>query len=830
MTALLGQGQFLFAGEFHYFRVPVEHWRQRLNQVADAGLTAVSIYVPWNWHQPRPDTVDLVGETAPEKDLLGALDAIAAAGLGCILRPGPFITAEWRGGGMPAWLWEQHPEILALRADGSPTGIHPYPAITYAAPAYREACSRWYANVLPAVSPHRANRGGPIINIQLDDEPSYWLRLLEREPTLLDYNPVLIGSDGNDPSAYGRWLLDKYGDLSAVDQAHHTTSRTPADLGPPASTPTERAALQRHLDWMDFKLVCIDAYVGFLYGCAREHDDSTPISLLFPYFLPLSAARFRGRSPGRDLPLQLTNEVYLSLFGPASCREPKVAAVVSTHEAFHMWRGPEPAVTMEVQGSNASYITSGAMELLYAVSVARGMRGLCFYMMVGGENPPGYELGTGSNYDVSAPIARTGETRDHYAIIQKLSRIISAAEAEVLTAEPMRDLSIGWWVPYEMAALLGSDSAFADITEAMSTTFSTGEIGTGEALSMAALMTDASVSFGYLDLEQCSDDELAAARQLWVPALEQMPARIQSRLAEFAQNGGDLVLTPHVPVVDEHGERCDVLARMVFDAEAPPDYEVPTHSGDDNARVITTTGDLLIAPHPVTGLPVPEGAEVLAHLDTAPPPDSQADDTAGSPACAIRVRTGHGQVTVLGFRLNYLPSESREHQEFLLSLLPRSPATSADPAPIVAMQLGSDEGGLLCLVNPVEVPARARVRYTRCDGTTAALPAVLAAIPLDRLGARLLPIDLTIGSAGVLRSATWELVGRAILDSGAVELRFAAASDQEGEVVLSGRARALAAKGGTLARREGVGADTAYVIVAMEPEVVLTVPPDHRSN
>ncbi|MDQ6874563.1 MAG: beta-galactosidase [Actinomycetota bacterium] len=824
MTALLGQDRYLLAGEFHYFRVPAGQWRQRLDKVAEAGLSAVSIYVPWNWHEPRPGALDFTGQTSPEKNLIQALDTIAAAGLDCIFRPGPFITAEWRGGGMPAWLWEQHPEILALRADGSPTGIDPYPAITYAAPAYRDACRQWYSDVLSTVAGHRADRGGPIINIQLDDEPSYWLRLLELQPDLLDYNPVLVAPDGDGPSAYGRWLLDRYGDLPGVDAAHATTSKTPADLAPPTSGPTERSELQRQLDWMDFKLTCIDDYVAFLYHCAREHDDSTPISLLFPYFLPLSASRFRSRSPGRELPLQLTNEVYLSLFGPASCREQKVAAIVSTHEAFHMWRGPEPAVTIEVQGSNASYITPGAMELLYAVSVARGIRGLCFYMMVGGDNPPGYELGTGSNYDVSAPITRTGGTRPHYTTIQKLSRIVAAADSEIRAAEPVRDIAFGWWVPYEMAALMGLGSAFADITEAMRTTFSTGEIGTGEALTLQTLMTDASVSFGYLDLEQCSDDALAAVRQLWVPALEQLPARVQERLAAYVRAGGDLVLTPHVPAVDERGAACDVLTRLVFGAEDPPDYAAPVPFAEDLARVVTATGDLLLALQPVSALPVPAGAEVLATLDTAPRPDSQAEDTEGSPACAIRVRAGAGRVTVLGFRLQYVPTESAEHRDFLLALLPGSPATSAEPAPVTAMQLRGPAGGLLCLVNPVEVPALARARYTRADGSSGALPAVLDGIDLDRQGARLLPIDLLLGPAAVLRSATWELVGRTLLDTGAVELRFATAGDARGEVVLSGPARDCSVDGGALAPGQRVGDDTAYLITAAAPEVALTVP------
>ena len=126
-----------FTGEFHYFRVPRSAWHDRLAAVRDLGFEGVSIYVPWNWHQPTPTALDLSGRTLPERDLLGALDAIAAAGLTCIYRPGPFITGEWRDGGIPAWLWQRDPSIVALDARGrSAAAGQAYPALTYAHPGY----------------------------------------------------------------------------------------------------------------------------------------------------------------------------------------------------------------------------------------------------------------------------------------------------------------------------------------------------------------------------------------------------------------------------------------------------------------------------------------------------------------------------------------------------------------------------------------------------------------------------------------------------------------------------------------------------------------------
>ena len=835
----LAEDGYLLAGEFHYFRVPADQWADRLTLMAGAGLTAVSTYVPWNWHQAHPGGMDLTGATCAEKNLLGALDAIAAAGLQCILRPGPYITSEWRGGGIPTWLWEQHPEVLALRLDGTPTAIDPYPVLTYDHPQFRQACRDWYDAVLPAVAGHLASVGGPIVNVQLDDEPSYWQRLAG-DPTQTDYNPVLVRGDGG-PSLYARWLLDRYGDLAALRDAHRIDARSAEQVEPPRLAPRSREDLVRHLDWFEFKLSCVDRFVELLYDCLRQHDPVTPVSLLHPYLLPLTAGRYRSRSPGCDLPIQLTNEVYSSLFGPTSSREPKVAAIVSTHEAYHAWRGPEPAVTMEIQASNATYLPSGAMELLYAVSVARGIKGLCFYMMVGGTNPPGYELGTGPSYDVSAPISRTGGTRAHYGVIRKLADVLEAVGPDLHSAEPLRDVAFGWWVPYEEAALWGSET-FADVTESMATTFDTGAIGTSEALPLQSLMTDASVSYGYLDLETCSDDEIDAARQLWVPALDRMPRVIQDRLARYAERGGDLVLVPGVPALDERGGGCDVLTRMAFGTEPPPAYLPPEPFRESWQRIMTAKGRLLLAAPPVTALPVAPGAEVLATLDQTRPDSTVPAPPA--PACAVRRAVGSGQVTVLGFRLQYVPTESDEHRAFLLDLLRDSPATSAAPAPLVAMQLQGAGAGIVCVVNPVPVPVAGRVRY-RSGGGDRVLPAVLEALAMPGQGARLLPVDLDLGAFGVLRSSTWELVQRlpgagagassgaggtaaaaaaGTAAAGSVQLTFETAGDSVGEVVLSG-GDCTAGDGTCIVARVPTEHGTALLLTATGPRAHLTLHP-----
>ncbi|BAJ30239.1 MULTISPECIES: beta-galactosidase family protein [Kitasatospora] len=88
----------VLSGAVHYFRSRPEQWADRLAAVRAMGLNTVETYVPWNLHEPAPGRFARVGE-------LGAfLDEARRQGLWTIVRPGPYICAEWDNGGLPGWL------------------------------------------------------------------------------------------------------------------------------------------------------------------------------------------------------------------------------------------------------------------------------------------------------------------------------------------------------------------------------------------------------------------------------------------------------------------------------------------------------------------------------------------------------------------------------------------------------------------------------------------------------------------------------------------------------------------------------------------------------
>ncbi|WP_210576031.1 beta-galactosidase family protein [Streptomyces sp. GESEQ-4] len=133
----------LLSGALHYFRVHEEQWGHRLAMLRAMGLNCVETYVPWNLHEPGPGRFRDVGA-------LGRfLDAAREAGLWAIVRPGPYICAEWENGGLPHWA----PGHARTRDE-----------------RFLRPVERWFGRLLEEVVPRQIDRGGPVIMVQVENE------------------------------------------------------------------------------------------------------------------------------------------------------------------------------------------------------------------------------------------------------------------------------------------------------------------------------------------------------------------------------------------------------------------------------------------------------------------------------------------------------------------------------------------------------------------------------------------------------------------------------------------------------------------------------------
>jgi beta-galactosidase len=139
----------ILSGEMHYPRVPRAYWRDRFRKARAMGLNTITTYVFWNLHEPRPGVYDFSGQN----DVAEYIREAQQEGLNVILRPGPYVCAEWDLGGYPSWLLKDR--SLNLRSTD---------------PKYTAAVNSWFSRLAKELSPLLLHNGGPIIAIQVENE------------------------------------------------------------------------------------------------------------------------------------------------------------------------------------------------------------------------------------------------------------------------------------------------------------------------------------------------------------------------------------------------------------------------------------------------------------------------------------------------------------------------------------------------------------------------------------------------------------------------------------------------------------------------------------
>lgn len=139
----------IISGEMHYPRIPRAYWRARLRMAKAMGLNTITTYVFWNEHEPEPGVYDFSGQN----DIAEFIREAQSEGLYVILRPGPYVCAEWEWGGYPAWLLKDH-GIVVRSSD----------------PRFMQPARRWLLRLGQELAPLQVGNGGPIIAVQVENE------------------------------------------------------------------------------------------------------------------------------------------------------------------------------------------------------------------------------------------------------------------------------------------------------------------------------------------------------------------------------------------------------------------------------------------------------------------------------------------------------------------------------------------------------------------------------------------------------------------------------------------------------------------------------------
>ena len=144
-----GKPGVILSGSIHYPRVPRAYWRDRIRKAKAMGFNCIGTYIFWNAHEKKPGEFDFSGNL----DVAAFARVCQEEGMWLIVRPGPYICAEWNFGALPPWLLKE-PDIRVRTTD----------------PRFMAATTRYFNALGEQLKDLQVNRGGPILQVQVENE------------------------------------------------------------------------------------------------------------------------------------------------------------------------------------------------------------------------------------------------------------------------------------------------------------------------------------------------------------------------------------------------------------------------------------------------------------------------------------------------------------------------------------------------------------------------------------------------------------------------------------------------------------------------------------
>ncbi len=154
----LGTDDFLLDGapfqiigcEIHPARIPAEYWAHRIRMAKAMGCNTIGAYLFWNYHETAEGVFDFA---TGNRDVARFVRLAQDEGLWVLLRPGPYVCAEWDFGGIPVYLL-RHPDLKVRCMN----------------PQYMQAAERYIQRLAAVMTPLMVARGGPIVMVQIENE------------------------------------------------------------------------------------------------------------------------------------------------------------------------------------------------------------------------------------------------------------------------------------------------------------------------------------------------------------------------------------------------------------------------------------------------------------------------------------------------------------------------------------------------------------------------------------------------------------------------------------------------------------------------------------
>ena len=542
---------FLNSGEIHYFRIKRELWNKHLEAAKEAGLTTISTYVPWAWHESEESVFDFDGRSSPERDLKGWLELCQSYGLNCIVKPGPFILAEFRGAGLPDWFMVQyHDEVKMRNREG---GIFPSDGVSLFNTKYLEKVALWYDQIMPFISKREISVSGPIIMMQICNEIGVFSWLAKQG----DYGNAV-------KERFIAYLSNKFKSIEEVNRLWGTAYRDFAyvELPPDGKLPySSKADRSRDYEWHCFWRTYYGDYLRTLTGMARQRGVTVPLYHNLPGWI---------YGNGYEFPVNIT--MYDDLFRDKSeiifgvDHIPEFLSYRNMHDdriindITQAMQGNKPMFAAEFQcGSREYHVVTNPreMELFYKASIANGLTGWNYYMFSQGRNP-GRKGYSGEIFYWFNPLDAEGIRGSTFPLVKRMSKIIKTSENLIVEAKRKAEICVLFYPPYYATEL---ERPIDSRCELIFTPSAIRRPAYFDGLLKALQVLN--IDYDMADLCASTADDLREYKQVWAFCTDEMNAREQQVIVDYTRAGGNSVLFPYLPDREMSQKPCTIIRDAV---------------------------------------------------------------------------------------------------------------------------------------------------------------------------------------------------------------------------------------------------------------------------
>lgn len=523
-----------FAAEMHYFRVDKRFWSICFERIRKAGFRLISTCIPWNLHEYSQGSFDFIGETDPRRDLVVFLELAREFGFKAILRPGPYIGAEWENGGYPQFIFENH-DILARDSQNKLIEIANHVNIksgyvpSYNHPLFQRHVKR-YIYALTQVIKNYIYPKGPVILIQLDHQLSFGYNY---DPFKADY------SEHNMSTEYPEFLRKKYEQIQNLNQEWKEKHKRFEDIKAPRSL---KIKLPHHLikyfDWIQFK----EGYLANYLKGLRELYVSFEVTPNFyadvffnkEFSLPLnwhllnSEEIFTGIDVGIMGGQGISNN-YLEIH--RHLRHFVADSSFAWASFLHNGHWSDNPREEKKYFPSSSKLT----KFILCSALSAGIKGFSQYMFVERDHWYGSSL------------ANDGAIQSSYEDMKKINFI--AQEIGLENLKPVADVALVNYRSYIRYSHLKSEKPFEYVNILSNQTH--------WGLSRDLI----SLKYNHLIPELGISKNLNEFKVLLVPSAEFMDPESQTTLVELAKKGKSVILFGLLPKFDLRMKKCEILSR-----------------------------------------------------------------------------------------------------------------------------------------------------------------------------------------------------------------------------------------------------------------------------